>query len=31
MSTTTVSTPQVTTTTWNLDPVHSMAEFKVNI
>lgn len=24
MSTTSVSTPQTTTTTWNLDPVHSM-------
>ena len=29
MSTTTSSTPEATTTTWNLDPVHSIAEFKV--
>lgn len=28
MSTTT-TTPQTTTSTWNLDPVHSVAEFKV--
>lgn len=26
---TTVTTPQIATTTWNLDPVHSVAEFKV--
>ena len=25
----TVATPQTATTTWNLDPVHSVAEFKV--
>lgn len=25
----TLATPQVATTTWNLDPVHSVAEFKV--
>ncbi len=25
----TVATPQVATTTWNIDPVHSVAEFKV--
>jgi polyisoprenoid-binding protein YceI len=25
----TVATPQIATTTWNLDPVHSVAEFKV--
>ncbi len=25
----TVATPQVTTTTWNIDPIHSAAEFKV--
>jgi polyisoprenoid-binding protein YceI len=25
----TVATPQISTTTWNLDPVHSIAEFKV--
>lgn len=25
----TLATPQVQTTTWNLDPVHSVAEFKV--
>ncbi len=25
----TVATPQTTTTTWNIDPVHSTAEFKV--
>jgi polyisoprenoid-binding protein YceI len=25
----TVATPQVTTTTWNIDPIHSVAEFKV--
>jgi polyisoprenoid-binding protein YceI len=25
----TLATPQVATTTWNIDPVHSMAEFKV--
>src|SRR5690242_11317289 len=29
MSTTTSSTPEATTTIWNLDPVHSVAEFKV--
>ena len=28
MSTTT-TVPQTTTTTWNLDPAHSVAEFKV--
>src|SRR5690349_19263505 len=28
MSTTTSSTPEATTTIWNLDPVHSIAEFK---
>ena len=27
--TTTVTAPQTTTSTWNLDPVHSVAEFKV--
>jgi polyisoprenoid-binding protein YceI len=26
---TTLATPQVTTTTWNIDPAHSVAEFKV--
>jgi polyisoprenoid-binding protein YceI len=26
---TTLATPQTTTTTWNLDPAHSVAEFKV--
>ena len=26
---TTLTAPQTTTTTWNLDPVHSVAEFKV--
>jgi polyisoprenoid-binding protein YceI len=26
---TTVATPQAVTTTWNIDPVHSVAEFKV--
>src|SRR4051812_19831727 len=26
---TTLTTPKATTTTWNLDPVHSAAEFKV--
>ena len=25
----TLATPQTTTTTWNIDPVHSVAEFKV--
>jgi len=25
----TLATPQIATTTWNLDPVHSVAEFKV--
>jgi polyisoprenoid-binding protein YceI len=25
----TLATPQTTTTTWNIDPVHSIAEFKV--
>jgi polyisoprenoid-binding protein YceI len=25
----TIATPQTTTTTWNIDPVHSVAEFKV--
>jgi polyisoprenoid-binding protein YceI len=25
----TVATPQAVTTTWNIDPVHSVAEFKV--
>ena len=25
----TLTTPQVSTTTWNIDPVHSVAEFKV--
>ena len=25
----TMATPQTTTTTWNLDPIHSVAEFKV--
>ena len=25
----TLATPQVSTTTWNIDPVHSVAEFKV--
>jgi polyisoprenoid-binding protein YceI len=25
----TLATPQTTTTTWNLDPIHSVAEFKV--
>jgi len=25
----TLTAPQTTTTTWNLDPVHSVAEFKV--
>jgi polyisoprenoid-binding protein YceI len=29
MSTTTTTTPQTGTSTWNLDPVHSVAEFKV--
>jgi len=24
-----LATPQITTTTWNIDPVHSVAEFKV--
>ena len=27
--TTTVATPQIATTTWNIDPAHSIAEFKV--
>lgn len=27
--TTTVATPQIATTTWNIDPAHSTAEFKV--
>jgi polyisoprenoid-binding protein YceI len=26
---TTMATPQTLTTTWNIDPVHSVAEFKV--
>jgi len=25
----TLATPQTSTTTWNIDPVHSVAEFKV--
>lgn len=25
----TLATPQIATTTWNIDPVHSVAEFKV--
>ena len=25
----TLATPQTTTTTWNIDPAHSVAEFKV--
>ncbi len=25
----TLATPQTATTTWNIDPVHSVAEFKV--
>jgi polyisoprenoid-binding protein YceI len=29
MSTTATATPQTTASTWNLDPVHSVAEFKV--
>ncbi len=29
MSTSTLTTPQTATTTWNIDPVHSVAEFKV--
>ena len=29
MSTETISKPQTATTTWNIDPVHSVAEFKV--
>ncbi len=29
MSTSTLATPQTVTTTWNIDPVHSVAEFKV--
>src|SRR3954471_10187632 len=29
MSTTMISNPETTTTTWNLDPIHSIAEFKV--
>ena len=29
MSTSTLATPQTATTTWNIDPVHSVAEFKV--
>ena len=29
MTTTTVAAPQTSTTTWNLDPAHSLAEFKV--
>jgi polyisoprenoid-binding protein YceI len=28
-STTTVATPQTSTSTWNIDPSHSLAEFKV--
>jgi polyisoprenoid-binding protein YceI len=28
-NTTTAATPQTSTTTWNIDPAHSMAEFKV--
>ena len=28
-STTQVATPQTSTTTWNIDPSHSLAEFKV--
>jgi len=29
MSTSTLASPQTATTTWNIDPVHSVAEFKV--
>jgi polyisoprenoid-binding protein YceI len=29
MSTSILATPQTATTTWNIDPVHSVAEFKV--
>jgi polyisoprenoid-binding protein YceI len=29
MSTTTTAIPQTSTTTWNIDPAHSAAEFKV--
>jgi len=29
MSTSTLTSPQTATTTWNIDPVHSVAEFKV--
>src|SRR5262252_5491835 len=29
MTTTTVAAPQISTTTWNIDPAHSVAEFKV--
>jgi polyisoprenoid-binding protein YceI len=29
MTTTTVAAPQTSTTTWNIDPAHSVAEFKV--
>src|SRR5580698_1547454 len=29
MSTSTIVTPQTASTTWNIDPVHSVAEFKV--
>src|SRR6202163_1240061 len=29
MSTSTLAAPQTVTTTWNIDPVHSVAEFKV--
>jgi len=25
-----LATPQISTTTWNIDPVHSAAEFKVS-
>ena len=25
----TLATPQISTTTWNIEPVHSVAEFKV--
>jgi len=29
MTTITVAAPQTSTTTWNIDPAHSVAEFKV--
>jgi polyisoprenoid-binding protein YceI len=29
MTTTTLAVPQTTTTTWNIDPAHAVAEFKV--